>query len=371
MKVALMVRQMLDPLPIDLISHTDLDRIEGVQHVEFRQRDLAERIHPCRLTHHRSVEPAAAAGPLGIHPVFVTDRAQPFADLVVEFGRERARTHPGHVGLGDAHDAIDVTGTDSGAHTRTAGDRIGRGDVGVGAVVDVEKRRLGPLEQHVVAPLERLVNERDGVGDVGTDPRDDLGEIPVCELVGVEAQPVVDLGENQVFLSDDVGELLAEDLLVQQVLQTDSDAGGLVGIGRADAPFGRPEFVLAQVPFDQAVELLVVREDDVGIARHLQLRAVDPGRGELIHLGEHDDRVDDDTVADHRRDVGIQDPRRNELQGERLAIDDERMSRVVTALVAHHHRHFFGDQVGELALAFVAPLRSDDDRCGHACLQFR
>ena len=46
-----------------------------------------------------------------------------------------------------------------------------RGDERIGAVVEVEERRLRALEQHVLAGLERVVHEVDGVGDQRREPR--------------------------------------------------------------------------------------------------------------------------------------------------------------------------------------------------------
>ena len=51
-----------------------------------------------------------------------------------------------------------------------AGDRVGRGDVGVGAVVDVEMVGLGALEQHDLVGVQRGVQHPADVGDVGRDP---------------------------------------------------------------------------------------------------------------------------------------------------------------------------------------------------------
>ena len=60
-------------------------------------------------------------------------------------------------------------------------------------------------------------------------------------------------------------ELGAEDLLVEQVLDPQADAHGAVGVGRTDATLRGADPVLAQVPLVEGVELLVVREDQVGV----------------------------------------------------------------------------------------------------------
>ena len=99
---------------------------------------------------------------------------------------------------------------------------------------------------------------------------------------------------------------------------------------------------------------------------HLQLGGVDALGGEHVHLGDEDPRVDHHAVADDRRDVVVEDSARHQLQGEALTVDDDGVPRVVAALIADDQLHLLGDEVGELALALVAPLGADDDGRWHA-----
>jgi hypothetical protein len=50
---------------------------------------------------------------------------------------------------------------------------------------------------------------------------------------------------------------------------------------------------------------------------------------------------------------------------ERLAVADDRVARVRAALVAADEFGALGEQVDDLALALVAPLRADDHGGGH------
>ena len=93
-----------------------------------------------------------------------------------------------------------------------------------------------------------------------------------------------------------------------------------------------------------------------------------PLAAERVELGQEHAGVDHHAVADDRGDVGVEHPARHELQGEGLAVDHHRVPGVVAALVADDHVHVPGQQVGELALALVAPLGPDDHGCGHALL---
>ena len=275
---------------------------------------------------------------------------------------------PGDVGLGHAHDPLDVAGADAGADQGPAGDRVGRGDERIGAVVEVEEGGLGPLEEHVLAVLHGVVDEPDGVGDQRLEAGGELAQVAVGDVVGRQRQAVEDLGQDQVLLFEDHLELLAEDLGVEQVLDPQAHPGRLVGVGRADAALGGAQAVLAQPALGEAVELGVVRHDHVGVAADQQPAAVDAAGLEAVDLADQHAGVDDHAVADDRRDPWVEDPARDELEGERLVLDDDGVAGVVPALVAHHDLHVGGEEVGELALPLVAPLGAHDNCSGHARL---
>ncbi len=90
-------------------------------------------------------------------------------------------------------------------------------------------------------------------------------------------------------------------------------------------------------------------------------------RLEAVDLVEHDLRVDDDTVADDRRDVRIHDPARDQMELERAPAVHDRVSRIVAALEADDIVHVVSEQIGDLAFAFVAPLGAQHNRslCSH------
>ena len=103
------------------------------------------------LPHQHGVEPAAAALAPGVDAEFLAAAADLLADLVVQLGRERALADPGRVGLADAEHIADRARAHAGAGRRLRRHRVGRGDVGIGAVVDVEQRALRALEQDALA----------------------------------------------------------------------------------------------------------------------------------------------------------------------------------------------------------------------------
>ena len=91
---------------------------------------------------------------------FVSALAQPLADLVVLLGRERAIADAGRVGLADAEHITDRARPEAGTGRRLRGHRVGRGDVRIGAVIDVEQRGLRALEQDALALAPLLVEQR-------------------------------------------------------------------------------------------------------------------------------------------------------------------------------------------------------------------
>jgi hypothetical protein len=56
----------------------------------------------------------------------------------------------------------------------------------------------------------------------------------------------------------------------------------------------------------------------------------------------------------------VQNARRNQVELPGLAAPDDRVAGVVAALKAHDRVGPLGEQVGDLSLAFIAPLGSND-----------
>jgi len=86
---------------------------------------------------------------------------------------------------------------------------------------------------------------------------------------------------------------------------------------------------------------------------------------DLVDLFQQHLGVDHDAVADHRRDMRIHDPRRDEVQLERAPPVNDGVPGVVPALEPDDVVHVVGEQVGDLALTLVAPLGADKDDSGH------
>ena len=78
----------------------------------------------------------------------MTFHAEVLTVIVEQLGRERTRTDTRGVRLDDTQHVIEISRADTAAAGRTAGSGVGRGDIRIGTVVDIEQRTLCPLEHH-------------------------------------------------------------------------------------------------------------------------------------------------------------------------------------------------------------------------------
>jgi ectoine hydroxylase-related dioxygenase (phytanoyl-CoA dioxygenase family) len=323
------------------------------------------------VAQHHCVEPSGAPPPTSVGPELSPDLDHLVAVIIEQLGREGTGPDAGHIGLGDPDHTIDVFRSDSCTGTRSPGSRVARRHERVRTVIEIEERGLRPLEQHVLPGIERVMNEIHRIGDVGPEDRQALGQHLVRQLIGIDGQPVEHSGQHLVAVPQHRVKLGSKDVLVEHVLDSDAQPHRLVGVRRADTTLGRSQLGLAQMALVQRIELLVIGQDQVGIARDLDLVDADAPTPKHVHFPQQHERIDHDAVADDRSDVFVEHPTGNQLKGELLVADHQRMTSVVASLIADDHGHLFGQEIGELPLAFVAPLGSDHNRCRHVGQPYR
>ena len=161
---------------------------------------------------------------------------------------------------------------------------------------------------------------------------------------------------------------LGERRRVREIADAHAAARDLVFVGRADAARRRADLALAAPRLAQQIQLAVIRQDQVRlVADHAaDRRSSMPGRRELVDLGEQRLRIDDDAVADHAGDAVVEDAGRQQPQHELAAVGVHRVPGVVSALVARDDREMRRQQIDDLALAFITPLRAEH-RDVHNC----
>ncbi len=236
-------------------------------------------------------------------------------------------------------------------------------------MIHVEQGRLRALEQERFALVERGVQDQGGIGQVGGQP------FPVFEVlgddgIGVDATPVVDLGQYLVLLPQHKLELLAQDPRVEQVLHSDSGPGDLVGVGGPYAAPGGADAGAAQVALGHLVQGPVVGHDQVRAGGNEKPFAGDAAGGEAVDLRDQDFRVDHHAVADDRDDIWAEHAGRQQVQSVALVPDDDGVPGVVATLVPDDVVGAITEQVGGLALSLVSPLCPYQDDGGHKTSPF-
>ena len=180
-------------------------------------------------------------------------------------------------------------------------------------MIEVQERGLSSFEQDVTTGRQLIVDKRHRVTNHGFESRTVFVEIFGLNILGLHGQSVVDLGENPIFLLERHFKFLAKDLLVEQILDAKSHPRRFVGVGGSDSTFGRSESIFSQEAFGHAVNFLVVRHDQVRIARHHERRRRYATIFESVNFGEQHPRVDHHTIANHWGDRWVQHSARNQL----------------------------------------------------------
>ena len=157
------------------------------------------------------------------------------------------------------------------------------GDERVGAVVEVEQRALGAFEEHPLVGGERSVDDGARLGDVGLEALG-VGAELLHDLLDRVGGQLVDLREDVVLLGKRGLDLLGQDVLVLEVLDADAQAARLVHVGRADASARGADLGRAQPVLRGAVEVLVVRHDQVRVAADEQAVRGEAVGLEAVHL---------------------------------------------------------------------------------------
>ena len=248
--------------------------------------------------------------------------------------------------------------------------RVGGGDERVGAVVDVEHRALGALEQDAAPGAPQLGEaqpDRLGEGEELGRQRGQLAqELGAVDLLDAEA------AAQRVVVQQQLVQLGLERRRVGEVADPHRPARHLVLVGRADAAAGGADLAGALVAalaglLARAVELAVERQDQrrvLGDPQRLD-RDRDPLAAQGLDLAQERPGVDHDAVADDR-ELAAHDAGRQQRELVGPAVDDERVAGVVAALEADHDVGALRQPVHDLALALVAPLGADDRDVRHA-----
>ena len=258
---------------------------------------------------------------------------------------------------------------DARANARAARRGVRTGHEWIRPKIDVEQRALCPLEEDVSAVAYRPIQQDHRV-------RDERAQFaPARQVLIVDLRKAQRLRglprrsasarrraerlEDLVVFPNLSTQFLGETFRRKQIDEPQTRARDLVGVGGADAAFRGADLAPALLFLADFVEQLVVREHEMRGLADIQV-TVDghAASTQVLNFGKQRHRIDYHAVADHADLARMQDARRDQVQDILLVANLNRVTRVVAALIAHHHVGLFGQHVDDLALALVAPLRA-------------
>ena len=132
-----------------------------------------------------------------------------------KYSKDERRTY---VGLDDTNDVVNLGGVDGEAGDDTTETSVGGGDVGVGAVVDVEHKGVSTLNQDLVATVLGLLHVLHSVDSV----TGELGAV-LLEAGNLFLDIVLEeITESLLVAVGELAELALKDLLVEDLMNTDT-----------------------------------------------------------------------------------------------------------------------------------------------------
>ena len=123
-----------------------------------------------------------------------------------------------HVGLDDTDDVVNLGGVDGKTSDDATETGVAGGDVGVGAVVDIQHESVGALDEDLVAAVLGLLHILNGIDGIG-------GELDAVLLeAGNLLLDIVleEITESLLVAVGELSELTLKDLLVENLVNSDT-----------------------------------------------------------------------------------------------------------------------------------------------------
>src|SRR4051812_36682276 len=165
--------------------------------------------------------------------------------------------------------------------------------------------------------------------------------------------------ENAVILPYFGLQLLRKQDRLHQVRHPEAGPSCFVPIGGPDATFRRADFRVTFAELALFVQGTVIWQNQMRAIADQQVFAdVDAQLPQALNLGHKGDRIDDNAVADDASFPAAQNSRRDEMQNVLLALVDDSVTGVISALAADDDVRFRRQDIDDFAFPFVAPLRA-------------
>src|SRR5690554_2870557 len=231
-------RKILRLLAPNLISSSNLNRIETAQHIPLHHNQLRNPVDHHTVLEGHQVEPATTARTPCSRTKLIPVFTHQIPIRIKKLSRERPRTHTGTVSLKNAIYLPNFIGGNAHTDAGTGTNSIRRSNKRVGTKINVEQRALGPFGQDGLALLQITVQLVFAVDQRKAPQVFDAfhqtrlkGSQVVFEIVHLQQTKVLGL-EGRIFFFK----------VVQNVAHTQAVATGLVHVGGTDALKGGANF---------------------------------------------------------------------------------------------------------------------------------
>ena len=151
----------------DPVFRADGDPVQITEHVQFGEGNVRRPLHFDAVTRRDEIDGPDSPRPSGLCAVFRAGFPKPVRLLTEEFRDERSFSDAGGIRLHDADHAVDLCRRQPRADRRIGGKRIGRGRIGINAVVQVAERAELRFKQDVFPCGLHGRKEGAGIGDEG------------------------------------------------------------------------------------------------------------------------------------------------------------------------------------------------------------
>ena len=227
-------------------------------------------------------------------------------------------------------------------------------------MIDVEQRRLRALQQDRSSGGSFLVKKVAGISYERSETFYKFRSF-VKDLLSIQRLSAIGLDETvgvfQVALN-----ARTQHLRRQSIRDPNTPAAGFVFVRGPDPAQCRANPFITQTLFAGVIQRAMIRKNQMRARTdlHSLRRYHNPLSHQSIGFFEEGFRIDHHAVAQHARFSLVHDAGRQQVEHKGLVTDLNRMARVMPALITGDDVEALGEQVDNLALAFIAPLGADD-----------
>ena len=240
---------------------------------------------------------------------------------------------------------------------------VGGGSVGINPEVDVPQGAELRLEHDLFAVLRGVIEIQPRIADIRQEFFSVFFEIIHHVLHGYGLR-AVHARDREIFPFHDIFQAFPQQILMEKFAHADGFFQIFVAVDRRDAALCGTVFLIFEPLLFQTVLHHVIRHADDRRRTYFQIFGSngDTRRLQPADLAVKVLDIDDHAVAHDVDNAVAQNAARQQVQNKFSLFVDDRMPRVVTALIAHDHVVFRRKQIDHTAFALVAPVDTANRR---------